>query len=353
MNLWHLLKIRGCPKILKLYNDGALMKNKKVIAFIVLIIVVVLWGLAPVASKAVFDNDAYSPGLLIALRGFCSIIAMAIFINKGFKKINKSYWICIPAGVILAAAYIFQFVGLKYTVPSKNTFLENISCITIPIFMFIFIREKPTWYSIVSALICVVGSLFLVGNGFDFMHFFKEGSLLGDGLSAIGGLFFGLDIAFTKVFCKDKDPLIYVFLQLCVLTVVASIYAFVFEGAVFHTLSYSLDWLPILEVVFLGVVCTAVCWVARAWAMKWIDAVTVSLLVPLSAVVASTCSIAFGMENFTLNLLIGGLIILLSIAISTIFDYRKECHQDKNIENNENNESANKEEVILDEPNQG
>ena len=329
------------------------MKNKKVIAFIVLIIVVVLWGLAPIASKAVFENDAYSPGLLIALRGFCSIVVMAIFINKGFKKINKSYLICIPAGIILAAAYIFQFVGLKYTVPSKNTFLENISCITIPLFMFIFIREKPTWYAIVSALICVLGSLVLVANGFDFLHFFKEGNLFGDGLSAIGGLFFGLDIAFTKVFCKDKDPLIYVFLQLCVLTVVSSVYAFAFEGAVFHTLSYSLDWLAILEVIFLGVVCTALCWVARAWAMKEISAITVSLLVPLSAVVASTCSIGFGMENFTYNLLVGGLIILLSIAISAIFDYRKECQSHKDIENNENNEMPQNEEVTLDEPNQG
>ena len=322
------------------------MKNKRIIAFIVLLGVVVLWGMAPVASKAIFDAEppAYSPGMLIALRGLFSIVAMAIFINKGFKKINKSYWICIPAGLILAAAYIFQFVGLKYTVPSKNTFLENISCITIPIFMFIFVREKPTWYSIVSALICVVGSLFLVGNGFDFLHFFKSGNILGDGLSAIGGLFFGLDIAFTKVFCKDKDPLIYVFLQLCVLTVVSFIYTFAFEGAVFHEMHFTIDWLPVLEVVFLGVICTAVCWVARAWAMKSIDAVTVSVLVPLSAVVASVLSIAFKMEEFTWNLLIGGLIILLSIAVSAIFDYRKGCKS--TIDNDENNE----EEVSQNEP---
>ena len=311
------------------------MKKKKTIAFITLLIVVTLWGIAPVISKTIFESDVYSPGILIAMRGLFSIIAMAIVINKGFKKVNKSYLICIPAGIILAAAYIFQFVGLKYTVPSKNAFLENISCITIPIFMFIFIREKPTWYSIVSALICVVGSLFLVGNGFDFLHFFKSGNILGDGLSAIGGLFFGLDIAFTKVFCKDKDPLIYVFLQLCVLTVVSFIYTFAFEGAVFHEMHFSIDWLPVLEVVFLGVICTAVCWVARAWAMKSIDAVTVSVLVPLSAVVASVLSIAFKMEEFTWNLLIGGLIILLSIAVSAIFDYRKGCKS--TIDNNENN----------------
>ncbi len=305
------------------------MKRTKPIAFITLIIVVALWGVAPVISKSIFDGALYSPGILIALRGLFSIIAMAIIINKGFKKVNKSYLICIPAGIILAAAYIFQFVGLKYTVPSKNAFLENISCITIPIFMFIFIREKPTWYSIVSALICVVGSLFLVGNGFDFLHFFRSGNLLGDGLSAIGGLFFGLDIAFTKVFCKDKDPLLYVFFQLVVLTVIATGYSFIFEMNVFDEFAISFEILDILQVVFLGVICTALCWVARAWAMKSIDAVTVSLLVPLSAVIASVLSICLKLENFTWNLLIGGVIILLSIAVSAIFDYRKECQTKK------------------------
>ncbi len=305
------------------------MKRTKPIAFITLIIVVALWGVAPVISKSIFEDEVYSPGILIALRGLFSIVAMAIIINKGFKKVNKSYLICIPAGIILAAAYIFQFVGLKYTVPSKNAFLENISCITIPLFMFIFVREKPTWSSIVSAVVCVIGSLFLVGNGFNFLDFFKSGDIRGDGLSAIGGLFFGLDIAFTKVFCKDKDPLLYVFFQLVVLTIIATGYSLIFETYVFEDFAISFEILDILQVVFLGVVCTAVCWVARAWAMKSIDAVTVSLLVPLSAVIASVLSICLKIEEFTWNLLIGGVIILLSIAISAIFDYRKECQAKK------------------------
>ena len=330
------------------------MKNSKVIAFLVLIGVVVVWGVAPVVSEAFFQDNAYSPGILIAMRGLFAVIAMAIIVNKNFKKINKSYWICIPAGLILAAAYLFQFVGLNKTHASKTTFLENISCITIPNFMFIFVREKPKWYSIFSAAICVIGSLFLIGNGFDLKHFFNENEILGDGLSAVGGLFFGLDIAFTKVFCKDKDPLIYVFLQLCVLTIVAFIYSMIFEvglgspEGLFDKFAFSFKFLDILLVVFLGVICTAVCWVARAWAMKSIDAVTVSLLVPLSAVVATVLSVAFGHEEFTMNILIGGLIILLSIAISAIFDYRKGCQP-----NNTNNEQQPNEEVVTtDEPDQ-
>ena len=207
--------------------------------------------------------------------------------------------------------------------------------------MFLFIREKPTWYSIVSGLICVVGSLILVGNGFNFLNFFKSGSLLGDGLSAVGGLFFGLDIAFTKVFCKGKDPLIYVFLQICVMTVISFAYAFIFEGQVFGVLAYAFDIRSILMVAFLGVICTAVCWVSRAWAMRYVDAMTVSLLVPLSAVVATCLSIAYNIEEFNYNLLVGGLVIMLSIAMSAIFDYRRSVKVD-----------SNNEEVIKDEPNQ-
>lgn len=297
-------------------------KEIRIVSFLVLIAVVALWGVAPVVSKAVFDRGMFSPGVLIMLRGAVSIAAMAIVINKGFKKIDKSYLICIPAGVILALAYIFQFVGLKYTAPSKNAFLENISCITIPLFMFLLIRERPKWYSIMAASLCVVGSVILVGHGLDFTEFFK-GDFKGDILSAIGGLFFGLDTAFTKVFSKGKDPLIFVFIQLCVMTVISAGYAFIFEGAVYHTFTISFDIVPVLIVIFLGVVCTAVCWVCRAWAMKYIDAVTVSLLVPFSAVVASILSIAFELEGFTLNLMIGGLIIIGAVAISAYFDYRR------------------------------
>ncbi|NLB49097.1 MAG: hypothetical protein GX813_04610, partial [Erysipelotrichia bacterium] len=79
------------------------MKHKKMTAFIVLVLVVILWGITPVITKAIFnaENPSFSPVALIALRGLFAIAAMAIFINKGFKKINKSYWVALPAGVVL------------------------------------------------------------------------------------------------------------------------------------------------------------------------------------------------------------------------------------------------------------
>ena len=206
------------------------MSRNKILSHLGLIIVVILWGIAPVVSKYLFDNNFYSPALLVAARGLLSIVVGAIFIaiTGGFKEVNKSYLICIPAGVILGCAYLFQFIGLESTTPAKNTFLESLSCIAVPICMFLLVREKPSIVAIISSIVCLIGAFVLCGKGLDFSEMFTAPTI-GDILSAIGGVFFGIDIAFTKVFAKGKNPWVYVFFQLVILTAMVFVYAIPFE----------------------------------------------------------------------------------------------------------------------------
>ncbi len=306
------------------------MNRNKVLSFIGLIVVVFLWGIAPVVSKYLFDNNYYSPALLVAVRGLLSCIAMLIFIliTKGFKDINKSYWICIPAGLILGAAYLFQFIGLSDTTPAKNTFLESMSCIAVPICMFILVREKPSIAAILASIACIIGAFVLCGNGWDFTAMFTQPTL-GDILSAIGGIFFGIDIAFTKVFVKNKNPWVYVFFQLIILTIMSFIYALPFEKPIY----FSWAWTNVLILFFLGVICTAVCWVLRAISIKNVSAVTCAVLMPMSAVIATITSIIFRMEEFSWNVIAGGLIITAAIILSGIWDAHIEKKQKESEEN--------------------
>ena len=312
------------------------MKKEKVLSLIGLIIVVTLWGIAPIVSKYLFDNSFYSPALLVSLRGLLSVIAMTIIlsITKSFKNITKAYLICIPAGLFLAGAYLFQFVGLESTTPAKNTFLESLSCIAVPICMLILTREKPSIISILAAVACLFGSLILCGNGWDFSSVFTAPTK-GDIFSAIGGIFFGIDIAFTKVFAKGKHPGVYVFFQLVILTIVSFIYAIPFE----KNLQYSFEIVPILVVIFLGVVCTAVCWVLRTKCIVNVSAVTCAVLMPMSEVIATFISIIFRMEEFSWNVIVGGLVITLSIVLSGIYDAKIEQRQkEKEVRENQENE---------------
>ena len=305
--------------------------KSRVIAFIGLATVVILWGIAPVLSKYLFDNNLYSPALLVAVRGLLSCAAMLIVIlaTKGFKGLNKSYLICIPAGLILGAAYLFQFIGLSTTVPSKNTFLESMSCIAVPITIFILTKEKPSVMSIAASILCILGAFLLCANGFDFSELFTVPTT-GDILSMIGGLFFGIDIAFTKVFAKGKNPWVYVFFQLVVLTVMAFAYALPFEKEL--TISWQFKTLVILFI--LGIVCTAVCWVLRTICIARVSAVTCAVLMPMSAVVATIISILQHYETFSWNVVIGGVIITGAIIISGIHDARKEKKEKENHEQN-------------------
>lgn len=292
------------------------MNKKRLLSLLALILVVILWGIAPVVSKYLFDNHYYSPALLVAIRGFLSCIAMLVFIliTKGFKDLNKSYLICIPAGLFLGAAYLFQFIGLDTTTPAKNTFLESMSCIAVPLMMFILVREKPTITSIVAALACLLGSFVLCGKGWDFSEMFTKPTV-GDILSAIGGIFFGIDIAFTKVFAKNKNPWVYVFFQLIILTIMSLLYALPFEKNYF-----SWHYTNIFILFFLGVICTAICWVLRTISIRNVSAVTCAVLMPMAAVVATLVSIMFKVESFSWNVVVGGLIITASIVISGVID---------------------------------
>lgn len=309
------------------------MTKKNIISFLGLFLVVILWGLAPIMGKYLFDRDYISPALLVAVRGLLSIVAMlvVILVTKGFKALDKSYWICIPAGIILGCAYLFQFIGLDSTTPAKNTFLESLSCIAVPLCLFILTREKPNVISIVAAFACLIGSFVLCGNGFDFSGFFTTPTI-GDVLSAIGGIFFGIDIAFTKVFAKGKNTWVYVFFQLIILTIMSFIYAFTLEKG----LTMSWELVPILTYIVMGVVCTAVCWVLRTKCIENVSAVTCAVLMPMSAVIATIISVICQMEEFSWNVVIGGIIITLSIILSGIYDAKLEQkHKKEALEQNE------------------
>ena len=58
-------------------------------------------------------------------------------------------------------------------------------------------------------------------------------------------------------------------------------------------------------------------WVVRAIVIKDINAITIVVMNPMSAVFATVIALAFGQEKFTFNLLFGALIIVAAIIISS------------------------------------
>jgi drug/metabolite transporter (DMT)-like permease len=125
---------------------------------------------------------------------------------------------------------------------------------------------------------------------------------------------------------------VFVFIQIFTQTVAAFLYAFIGEKLLLageNIFAFTFEALPLMTVAVVGVVATGICWTLRAHCLKNIPVMVASVVMPLSTVLTVVWSIAGGMEEFTWNLLIGGVIVISAIFIAKIEGKPKEAKQQK------------------------
>lgn len=290
-------------------------------AYGALLFVVVVWGVTPLFYKILY-NDC-SPLISAAVVSLISAIALLLLSIKQLKKLDKKYFlVAVPTGVFNSLASLLQKIGLQYTTPTQYAFLENLSCVVVPILMFVFIRKKPTTLKIVASVLCLVGAFVLSGMDFSSQSIaFGKGELL----CALSGIFYGVNIAATGAFAKELFAPLYVMIQMWVQTLLAVLMAISFNvisvgGAVMEKLVWTWDVRAVLLIIGLALVVNTLCWVVRTNLMKKIDASVVATVMPFTAVVASVASVTLGMEMLTWNLCVGGALVMAAAILSGVGD---------------------------------
>ena len=297
------------------------MVSTKVKAYLGLVFVVFVWGVGPLFTASLLK--VYSPSIYSAIGSLISATALLIISAGRLRELNSEYFrLAIPTGLFVALASLIQKIGLQYTTPAKYSFLENLSCITVPILLFILIKKKPKPLTVLSCLMCLVGSSVLTET--------ELGGGIGRGelLCALAGIFYGVNIAVTGTYTKNLYAPMYVMIQLWVQTAVSLIAAlgmnFIrINGEPMETIRIS--WRPehIIGLAALVLVSSTLCWVVRTNAMKRVDAAAVAVLMPCSSVVTGIASVIAGIDTLSPNLVIGALIDFAAAVISGLSDARE------------------------------
>jgi drug/metabolite transporter (DMT)-like permease len=296
-------------------------KQNVIIAYVYLILVVFLWGIGPLFSKSLLEY--FSPSMYSAIGCTISAISLLIICLPHLNKLNVKYFLtALPFGFFVGLASLLQKIGLLHTTPAKYSFLENLSCIAVPVLMFLFIRKKPSFLTILSSVTCLVGAFVLSGLNF------KTGISFGIGeiLCALAGIIYGFNIAGTGCFAKELKASLYILIHMGVSLVVSVISmlvlnAITINGAPITPIYFSFKTLPVI--IALALISNVLCWIMRTNSLKKINTTTVAVIMPFSAVVASVFSIIVGTDVFSLSLLFGGLIIFASILLSSLADARE------------------------------
>lgn len=279
------------------------MNNKANLGRTCLILTTLIWGSSFVILKSALDS--ITPLWVLAIRFSGAAILMLIACLPRLKKLDKRYVAggCLM-GLCLAAAYILQTYGLVYTTPGKNAFLTTTYCILVPFLYWAISGKRPDKYNIIAAVVCLVGVGFVcLGNDLSIN--------VGDMLTILCGLFYGLHIIVTSRTAENRDPVLITMLQFATAAVVCFIGAVLFEPAP-HDIG-SGTWLSIAYMTF---ICTGLCYILQTVGQKYTPPSQTAVILTLESVFGSAISVILGVESLTFNIALGFFLIFIAIITS-------------------------------------
>lgn len=272
---------------------------------ILLIIATMTWGSSYFLSKIAFDY--MDPLTVISQRFVLGFIASAILLRKYLKNIDATtIKQSINLGVSLFLAMVFATYGVKYTTASNAGFLSCLNIIIIPlIYIFVF-KQKLSRKMTVSAILCFIGVEMLTVSEDFVIH-------IGDILCILSAFMFSLVILFGDRYSKTNDPIKLGVLELGVVAILSTILAPFVENYRFAT-----DFKGMFSILFLGVICTAVCYIFQIISQKNVNAVEAGIIMALEPLFSSIFAFLVLGEVLTFKGYLGGLIMLVGVIMGGV-----------------------------------
>lgn len=290
---------KGVGEIMKL------IKRRGLVADISLLIVALIWGGGFVAVKDALSS--ITPFYIMALRLIGASILLALIFFKTMKKITKQDIIFGSiVGMFLFAGFTCQTVGLQYTTAGKQAFLTTTYVVIVPFLAWRIDKKRPDFYSIFSTLLALVGIGFLsIGDGFSL------NMNIGDWLTLVSAFLFAAHIMSVSYYAKKVNPITLSVVQMLFAGLVSLVCALIFEP---KFVGVNED--AFFSIFYLTVFSTMVAFLVQNVAQKYTHPSHVGIILCLESVFGAILSVIILKEIFTINMIIGCIIIFIALVIS-------------------------------------
>jgi len=203
---------------------------------------------------------------------------------------------------MLFLAFVTQTIGLQSTTAGKSAFLTGTNVVMVPFIIWFIYKKRPDVYAILAAVLCFIGVGLLTAGA-------EMSSLTpGDIWALTCALFFALHIITTSIYSKKIDPTVLTWLQFMVVTILAFISAFIFEGPAYMPAQSTM-----MGMLFLGVFSTCIAFFIQTTAQKYTTATHAAIILSLESMFGTVLGIIVLHEPFTMIMALGCTIILSAI----------------------------------------
>ncbi len=299
------------------FNKLTSKKDGKLKYYLLLLMVILIWGIVPSIKNALLTNYNYPPAIMTSISAIIAFIAVLIICLNRLKKINKDYLkIALITGFFYSIACVIQNEGLKYTSSAMYSFLENLSCLVVPFLVWFLTKKRPAVFKFVGAVLCLI-SLFVLcfRNGFE-----EFGFGVGEILCALAGLFYGVNIAVTGIKAKKLDARLYLLVQFGMHALISGVYALISTAITMKTqdVTFAFDTTSLLILIAMVLISTVLGWLIRTICLTHLAPSFVAIVMPFASVITAIVSVILGEEKLSTGLILGAVIGLVAAIISDL-----------------------------------
>lgn len=274
--------------------------RKKIWSDIGLVYCAVIWGSTFIVTKGALGS--VGPALMVAIR---FAISAALLLPWVLRRRNKSAHMRegFALSIFLSSLYLTQTIGLRYTSASNSGFITGLFIVFIPVFMYLFRRQRPARLQWVSAGLAVTGMWLLTGG--------MAGINLGDMLTLAAAMSYSAHLIITDKFVKaEADTVMLAFHQFWMVSLIS--FGAALLGGEPLTVAGASGWLVI---VFLAVFPTLTAFFIQMLAQKHSEPFKVGIIFTLEPLFAALFAWTLGGETFVAVKAMGGLLIVSGMLI--------------------------------------
>lgn len=252
-----------------------------------------------------------SPGLVSAFYRVAIAAALLIpyvLITKQFKWPTKNlFLLSILCGVIFGLDVGVWNIAIQGSTATQATLLTNLSPVWVGIGSFIFLKDKPKTNFWIGTVFALLGMVLLVGSEIFIDLDFNLAFIF----AILSGVLYAIYMLLSKRILSDVEVLSFMSITMLSSTIALGILSFAFNQP--FTGFSQMGWLSLLVQ---GVVCQLIAWLLISYATQHIRATRVSISLLGQAVLASFLAWWFLDEEVTLQMALGGIILLLGIRLT-------------------------------------
>jgi drug/metabolite transporter (DMT)-like permease len=261
--------------------------------------VTAVWGWTFVVVRDAIDTYPVLPFLALRFTLAALVLAPSVIRSRGGFRTG------LVPGAALAAGYLAQTAGLRFTTASKAGLLTGLFVVLTPALTFALYRVRARTSTIFVVIAALIGTILLVAPG---AAAGGSDEVLGDGLEVLTALCFSIHILLLARYAPGRDAPTMAFSQMVVGSMLFAVGAAATGG--FPAPSATV-WGAI---VITGVLASALAFWVQTTVQQQISSARIAVILTAEPAFATLFGFMLGGDRFGIVQAVGAAIILLAIV---------------------------------------